>query len=375
MFNEHFPLSEYEYKDFLQAAACFPHFCSESNSGRAGQIGSLTPYSICKKELATFFAHRIYDTGAGTNGLNSYNSVELYGITDISRQGLMFIEDENCISGIRGESCRAYTLDDPVGYSGAFPRPDQTSYYYTRGLGKLHGNKDYGMFSEFMFGDKSVLLEDPDRVVNEPWLAFASSIWRWMTPVSPTPSNHELVTGQWVPNAVELSAGLNQGLGVTIVASFGSLCGPGQDNGSAFDIYQYYKKFLTLFNLVEFATDTNVCEKMTKTFPATGSAVRTLFWKWSGSECVLQSTTKTPWLLTIPGDFKRCWADNAGGWAYLPKFNCYYPDAALYFPGDCIGVGNDYVIIPTLDDSQISSLTGYRDSFDGNDWWLSEGPV
>ena len=77
-----------------------------------------------------------------------------------------------------------------------------------------------------MFGDASVLLAKPDRVASEGWLAFASALWVYMTPQSPKPSMHDIVTGFWQPNEADLAAGFKLGFGATINVFKGSLeCG------------------------------------------------------------------------------------------------------------------------------------------------------
>jgi hypothetical protein len=58
-------------------------------------------------------------------------------------------------------------------------------------------NYNFGSFSENIFGDEKLLLENPERVAQEPWLAFASALWVYMTPQSPKPSIHDVVAGFW----------------------------------------------------------------------------------------------------------------------------------------------------------------------------------
>jgi hypothetical protein len=60
------------------------------------------------------------------------------------------------------------------------------------------------------------LLENPERVASEGWLAFASALWIYMTPVSPKPSMHDIVAGFWTPNTADTAAGFKRGFGATI---------------------------------------------------------------------------------------------------------------------------------------------------------------
>jgi hypothetical protein len=53
-------------------------------------------------------------------------------------------------------------------------------------------------------------------VASEGWLAFASALWIYMTPVSPKPSVHDIVTGFWQPNNADVESGFKLGFGATI---------------------------------------------------------------------------------------------------------------------------------------------------------------
>ncbi|MGX9079776.1 chitinase, partial [Klebsiella pneumoniae] len=57
-FNFLFPLRapEYTYRGFLQAVAKFPAFCGDYSDGRNAE-------AICRKSLATMFAHFAQETG------------------------------------------------------------------------------------------------------------------------------------------------------------------------------------------------------------------------------------------------------------------------------------------------------------------------
>jgi len=48
------------------------------------------------------------------------------------------------------------------------------------------------------------LLINPGRVSSEGNVAAAAGIWFYMTPQDPKPSMHDVVTGFFTPNAVDL---------------------------------------------------------------------------------------------------------------------------------------------------------------------------
>lgn len=77
-------------------------------------------------------------------------------------------------------------------------------------------NYNYGPFSKVMYGNVDVLLEDPDRVAQEGWLALAGAIWFYMTPQTPKPSMHDIVVGHWDANSLDLAAGITTGFGATV---------------------------------------------------------------------------------------------------------------------------------------------------------------
>lgn len=85
---------------------------------------------------------------------------------------------------------------------------------------------NYGPFSKVIYGDVTVLLNNPDLVAQEGWLAVSSAIWFYTTPQSPKPSMHDVVAGFWKPNSNDLAAGITSGFGATInIINGGVECG------------------------------------------------------------------------------------------------------------------------------------------------------
>nr|WP_237156801.1 hypothetical protein [Photobacterium leiognathi] len=81
---------EYTYRHFLQAVGKFPAFCGEYNDGRDSD-------AICRKSLATIFAHFAQETGGHT----AHWDVPEW------RQALVYVRemgwDENMRGGYNGE--------------------------------------------------------------------------------------------------------------------------------------------------------------------------------------------------------------------------------------------------------------------------------
>ena len=89
--------------------------------------------------------------------------------------------------------------------------------YYGRGAKQLSYNYNYGLFSRFMYeGNASTLLENPDKVAQEGWLAVSSAIWFYTMPQPPKPSMHDVVVGIWQPNEADEKANIKPGFGATI---------------------------------------------------------------------------------------------------------------------------------------------------------------
>ncbi|MEJ2588152.1 MAG: chitinase [Deltaproteobacteria bacterium] len=57
--------------------------------------------------------------------------------------------------------------------------PISNGCFFGRGPIQLSWNANYGRFSEFIYGDKMELLDDPDEIVKDGALAFASGFWFW----------------------------------------------------------------------------------------------------------------------------------------------------------------------------------------------------
>lgn len=168
LFNEMFParlnasacsdgVNVLTYAGLQPAAAGFPAFANGAGATDVEQ----------KRELAAFLAQVSHETTGG----------HLFG-----KFGLCFPEELDCI----GKICSDYSSPHPT-----YP-PVAGKSYHGRGAIQLSHNFNYGQFSEFYFGNKNVLLNNPERVL-EPELAWASAVWFWMTVQPPKPSAHQVM--------------------------------------------------------------------------------------------------------------------------------------------------------------------------------------
>ncbi|MCZ4244523.1 chitinase [Pedobacter punctiformis] len=177
-------------------------------------------FCTSKKEFSAIFAHMAHETRNGTN--NKYND------------GLMLIQELVTDS--------AYISQNVI-----YPAVNGKKYY-GRGPLQLSYNGNYGFASDCIFGDKNILLNNPDLVSLNAKIAFETAIYFWMTPQSLKPSAHDVITGKWKPTAAENQKGYKPGFGMTINIINGKLeCNKGENIPAMKDRIGFYQHFLKLF--------------------------------------------------------------------------------------------------------------------------------
>lgn len=175
-----------------------------------------------KKELAAFFANIAHETRHGENG--KYDD------------GLMFIHESN--------TSLSYVAENDT-----YP-PVPGKKYYGRGPLQLSYNGNYGYASDCIFGDKKVLLNNPELVETDPVIAFEVAIYFWMTPQTLKPSAHDVMTGKWQPKADDKAKGRAPGFGMTINIINGAVeCNHGDNMFSMNDRIGFYRYFLQKFGI------------------------------------------------------------------------------------------------------------------------------
>ena len=205
----------YTFQAFETAAEKFPGFLSEKDP------------VLQKRELAAFLANMAQETSGGwAQAPGGYFA-----------WGFYFVRE--------GQQTALYADPNKPNYP---PSPGQA--YYGRGPAQLSWNYNYGQFSEAWFGNKQVLLDDPDRLATDSVLSFASAIWFWMTPQYPKPSCHQVMSGEWTPTADDGVKGRKPGFGATVnVINGGVECGTGKDQQKTLNRYQYYRYFCSYLHV------------------------------------------------------------------------------------------------------------------------------
>lgn len=151
-----------------------------------------------KRELSGFLANISHETGGGN----------IAGEAEESLTGLYFNEEVGFIGS------------DEIGYvqsTGTSYLPVAGKSYHGRGPIQLSYNYNYGLCSDVLFGDSSILLNDPDKLEQDGVLGLMTGIWFWMTPQPPKPSCHQVITGIWEPKEGGANAAYNGNFGLTIV--------------------------------------------------------------------------------------------------------------------------------------------------------------
>ena len=294
-FNEFFPTkdSAYTYTNFLRAIGKYPAICKSAAN--------------CPKILAGMFAHFQQETA-----------------------GLFYLEEINK---------SAYCADWSAWVTAAYPCvPGQL--YYGRGAKQLSWNYNYGAFSQAMFGDAKVLLEQPDLVAST-WLNFASSMWFYVTPQPPKPSMLQVVEGDWAPNSVDQAAKLEPGFGATTMIINGALeCGPSPSNPTgASNRATYYTDFAGRLG-VDITGEKLTCSDSLAFSDAGSAGSLALYWA-PENGCSLVKW-QTAYSALVEGDYAACKGEQpdcsgqvTGGGGNPTAL----PTGATAEPGQCLVTG------------------------------------
>jgi len=149
-------LKDYHYKYFIRAVARFPRFCNEK-----GSTETATKDHVCKRELATLFAHFTQETGDHNQWMEDHEGIAQW------RQGLTIMHEGKCKKKI--EDCYGYNDSCDTGNSAIWYKCGTTAFnnsivYYGRGPFQISHNYNYGAFSHQAYGAQKILLNAPNYV-------------------------------------------------------------------------------------------------------------------------------------------------------------------------------------------------------------------
>ena len=291
----------YTYTGLLQAIAKFSGVCMTYTDGRDSD-------AICRKTLATMFAHFTQETGA-----HDPNSA-----TPQWRQALYFVRESGCSESSYG--CPYNNECNPTTWQGqTWPcgkdAQGRFKQYFGRGAKQLSYNYNYGPFSDAMFGDVKVLLNNPEQVADT-WLNLASAVFFFVYPASPKPSMLHVVDGTWKPNAVDTAAGIKPGFGATTnIINGGIECGQGYEKPQSVNRIAYYREHATALGVPIPSTEELGCANQ-KSFAVGGAGALDIYWDqdWSyhaempegkAFACKLVGY-QTAYFSLKAGDYQRC---------------------------------------------------------------------
>lgn len=291
---------EYTYLNMLKAVGKFPALCGSYSDGRDSD-------AICRKTLATMFAHFTQETGGHTA---DWDVAEW-------RQGLVHVREmgwtETMRNGYNGE-CNPSTWQGQTWPCGTFGDGTYKSYF-GRGAKQLSYNYNYGPFSEAMYGDVRVLLDNPELVADS-WLNLASAVFFYVYPQPPKPSMLFVVDGTWQPNATDIANGLTPGFGVTTqIINGGVECGGSQEVQQSKNRIAYYQEFANYLAVPVASNEVLGCKNM-KQFDAAGAGALNIYWEEDFSYVAENPDGKsfacklvgyqTPYSAFHAGDYAQC---------------------------------------------------------------------
>ena len=237
----------YTWDGFLKAAKNYPEFADQRH-------GYSTSIEARLREVAAFLANAAHTTAYPSSG--SYALSNLGGELGQTRYdaGYYFQQEPACAVGGAdygqdicsycdashadyGEACDGLYADDSAKVD---------DFYYGRGPLQLQWNYHYGAFAEDYYSNADLLLYEPNKLVTDSEAAFASALWRWMTPMDGKPSPHQVMTDQY-----EEQANFNRypSFGMTInVLNGEEECGTAYDEDSNRNRIGHFITILKSFN-------------------------------------------------------------------------------------------------------------------------------
>ncbi|MBQ0933743.1 glycoside hydrolase family 19 protein [Ideonella paludis] len=299
-----FPLRDpsYTYTGLLQAMAKFSGVCMTYTDGRDSD-------AICRKTLATMFAHFTQETGAHDRN----NPIPEW------RQALYFVRESGCSESTYGcpynNECLPSTWQGQTWPCGKDAQ-GRFKQYFGRGAKQLSYNYNYGPFSDAMYGDVKVLLNNPEQVADT-WLNLASAVFFYVYPASPKPSMLHVVDGTWKPNAVDTAAGIKPGFGATTnIINGGIECNTGGvEKPQSVNRIAYYRQHAAALGVPIASTEELGCANQ-RPFTVGGAGALDIYWDqdWSYQPNMPEGKSfacklvgyQTAYFSLKAGDYQRC---------------------------------------------------------------------
>ncbi|KAI8622190.1 lysozyme-like domain-containing protein [Chytriomyces sp. MP71] len=264
----------YTYTNFLKSVGFFAGFC-DTYTGKDSD-------AVCKRLLATMFAHFAQETGAHS---------KLLPIPEW-QQSLVYLREISCTENNTISGCYYNNDCGNPAFNKVFPcgKGPSNGYlaYFGRGAHQLSYSFNYGPFSEVIYNDPTVLLNNP-ALVADTWLNIASAIFFFIYPQPPKPSMLGVMDGSWIPNASDAAAGRTNDFPSTIQIINGECAGSSLSNAASNRI-SFYQSFAADMGL-NTSKESFKCSGM-GAFDTSSAGVYPMYWTASylnQNECQLVS--------------------------------------------------------------------------------------
>ncbi|KAK3014049.1 hypothetical protein RJ639_008043 [Escallonia herrerae] len=240
----------YTYQAFISAAKSF------------GAFGTTGDTNTRKREIAAFLAQTSHETTGNFSTLDSLQCIEYPNINSVITICCYIDYSTAFMPGKRsvdGQVPRTVHTHGDTASNRKKATHLITVFQIKSGLvllvkntmaevpSKSHSNNyNYGPAGRAIGVD---LLKNPDLVASDPTISFKTGLWFWMTPQSPKPSSHDVITGRWRPTSTDSAAGRAPGYGViTNIINGGIECGKGP-NAEVADRIGFYQRYCDILKV------------------------------------------------------------------------------------------------------------------------------
>lgn len=281
------PADVYSYSNFLKAAAVLPGYCGDFSSYPGTKTAEMTnPDEVCKRMMATTFAHAVQETGSA----KSDDQVDIQNkiITAFSS-----VAEENSTPENRRVGPYQET-SGPFSASGQFAAMVANKYYYGRGAKQLSYTSNYANLSLMLYGNL-LLVEDPDLVAGDNILPYLSALVYAVQPKNGRPSIAEVMDGNFKKSAQGTAASYAKlGFPFTIaLVNGGPECkGTNYENTrTRLRSFKYFsqagKLFTSGFTLTDAETNATNCDNINPDDPSIWAASQRYYYFSPADGCTL----------------------------------------------------------------------------------------
>lgn len=187
--NGFVPGKTYSYSNFLKAVAVVPGYCGDFKTYPGAKSSAMQdPDTVCKRMLATTFAHAVQETSDVVSNAND-------PIANKIARTFASVAEANSTPNNRVAD-RYVDLSGPFSDNGSQKELVKGKYYYGRGAKQLSYPSNYANLSLMLYSDLT-LVETPDLVQAENILPFLSAIVYAVQPKNGRPSIAEIMDGSF----------------------------------------------------------------------------------------------------------------------------------------------------------------------------------